>query len=490
MQPTSASRPGKGILRIGPFAFALLLVTASSSGQTTDYPRILSEPGALYNARAMGMGNAYSTIGYDYSAVRFNPATLAVADSFTFSMAVNYNAYPNSAEYQQTKTPFTTSNTSLNQFGITIPVSKVSRRAVIALGYTQSKDFNRNLKFSGYDNSSSTLVQDLTVGGSTLPGRLGLSYPGTDPSGPYQTILTGNLQQSGYVLESGSMLQFSLGASTETAANVFVGASFNYTYGTLMSDREFREIDTNNVYGAGVLTVPSDPATADFQSFYLHDVRDASFKGVDFKVGLLYKFYNFISIGASFKIPTPHSVSEDRTVQGSSVFASGTRTARDPMQTLSYTVTPAYEATVGAAVNLWFLTATAEATFIDYTQMSYKSGPDVLEIGLLNKNIAENYARVLNLNGGAELRIPFTGLIARAGFMYRPSPYKNDGAEFDRKYLTLGAGINSSGFLSFDLAYGYGWWQERYRGSGATFEGVTQNIQVHDILATIKVTFP
>jgi hypothetical protein len=109
---------------------------------------------------------------------------------------------------------------------------------------------------------------------------------------------------------------------------------------------------------------------------------------------------------------------------------------------------------------------------------------------LYNKQAVDTYSRVLNLNGGAEFRLPFTGLSARAGFMYRPSPYKTDKQEFDKKYLTLGVGMNSGGWLAFDVAYGYGWWKAVYRGSGQTFAGVIQNVQVHDVLTTIKVTVP
>jgi len=39
-------------------------------------------------------------------------------------------------------------------------------------------------------------------------------------------------------------------------------------------------------------------------------------------------------------------------------------------------------------------------------------------VGLRNKEVTEQFTRVLNLNGGAELRLPFTGLIARAGFQF------------------------------------------------------------------------
>ena len=472
---------------------SLLLFSSLSPAQVDDFLKMHSEPGSLTNARAMAMGNAYSTFGYDFSAVRFNPATLAVADSLTFSFGINYNVYPNSAEYQSQSIPFTTSNTALSQFGMTFPISTPDRRAVLAAGYTVTQDLNRNLKFNGYNSATSTLVQDLTSQENGIVNDLALNYPVFDTTGAplgMATILTGGLQQDGYIVESGSVVNLSAGISTETARNVFFGASANYTIGTWTSDREFTETDVNDVYGAGTRTVPSDQYTADFQSLYYHDVRDVVMKGFELRLGLLYKFFDFISIGGSYKLSTPHTLSETITAEGTSRFASGKRSIVEPDRNFSYTVAPAPEITLGASVNLWIITAMAEATFVDYTQITYSDGPSTLQTSLYNKQAVDTYSRVLNLNGGAEFRLPFTGLSARAGFMYRPSPYKTDKQEFDKKYLTLGVGMNSGGWLAFDVAYGYGWWKAVYRGSGQTFAGVIQNVQVHDVLTTIKVTVP
>jgi hypothetical protein len=471
----------------------LLVLPARSLAQTDDYLHMHSEQGSLYNARATAMGNAYSTIGYDYSAVRFNPSTLAVADSLSFLFGINYNVYPNTAQYRGASPLATTTNTAFTQFGMTVPLSSDTRRTVAALGFAESKDLSRNFRFSGYNSTTSTLINDLTNSGSPIAGDLALNYPVYDSSGGVlrtSTILGSDLQQDGIVDETGSVLTLSGGLATETAHNVFFGASVNYNIGTWKSSREFTESDADNVYGAGTSTIPGNPATADFQSFYYHETRDVLMKGFEIRLGVLYKFFDFISIGGAYKIALPHTIEETRTIEGTSQFASGTRSATEPFQNLTYTVIPAPEMTAGAAVNLWLLTVTAEATFIDYTQITYGDGPSKLETSLMNKQAAETYARVLNLNGGAEFRIPFTGLSARAGFMYRPSPYKADPSDYDRKYLSAGIGYVSEGWLSFDVAYGYGWWNEPYRGNGQTFSGVIQQIQVHDLISTIRLTLP
>jgi long-subunit fatty acid transport protein len=130
----------------------------------------------------------------------------------------------------------------------------------------------------------------------------------------------------------------------------------------------------------------------------------------------------------------------------------------DPVPVSSeYRLLPPFEGTVGASVNLWILTGTAEATYVDYSETMLTGGTDIPEESEINKRIKEELTRVVNLNVGAEFRIPFTGLSARAGAMYRPSPYKADPSRYDQKFVTLGLGINSSDRLHFDIGYLYRW---------------------------------
>ncbi len=122
---------------------------SAAPAQTTDILLRLSEPGTIFSARALGMGNAYSTIGYDFSGTRFNPATMAVLDSTTFAMSVNFLASPNSAAYQNAQTPFTTTSTSLGQFGMTFPVHFGERRSVFALGFLPVQGFQPQYEVRG-----------------------------------------------------------------------------------------------------------------------------------------------------------------------------------------------------------------------------------------------------------------------------------------------------------------------------------------------------
>ncbi|MCK5571367.1 MAG: hypothetical protein KAJ12_01340, partial [Bacteroidetes bacterium] len=303
-----------------------------------------------------------------------------------------------------------------------------------------------------------------------------------------RTIINGNLEESGFILDQGGLVHFSVGASYELVSGVFFGMSGNYTIGTYLSDREYYETDAQDNYDASTQTNPSDPRTTDFQELYIHDVRDVEYSGWDFKFGVLYKFYNFVAISAAFKVPTPHTVSEIQNVSGYAQYEVGrlASTAGIETETL-YKVTPPYEATVGAMINLWILTGTLEATYVDYTQIDFSGGLELPQRTLAIKEVKEKLTQVVNINGGAEFRLPFTGVSARAGFMYRPSPIKDDPMEFDTKVLTAGVGINSSERLAFDVGYAIGFWTQR--GNQYGLEDLTQEVVTHNVLISVKFSF-
>jgi len=458
---TGRNRDVVGILLV-----LLLSWPVSGFAQSIDDAIRISRQGINFNGRALGMGDAYSTIGYDFSALRMNPATMGLSERATYTMSVNSNSFHNSMSFFGSTTEFTSSNTTLNQAGFTFPVRLDStRKAVFGFGYTQSKDFNAGGKYNAYNAGGASFTQLLAANPNDVAHTLGLTYPTYDAAGRYigdATVLNGKFQERGYVLDGGNLVHLSGGVALQAAPGVFFGVSGSYNIGTFDTDREYTAEDIAGVYPDSLRTQPNDPRTAGFIDVTYRDIRASEYRGGDVRFGVIYRFENFIGISASFKIPIVHSVTGTKYLSGTSRFATGTVIEVNPVATpLSYKITPPYETTVGAMVNLWFLTGTAEATYVDYTQMKYSGGDDFTAQSDINKRIKDEFTRVLNLNIGAEFRLPFTGLSARAGAMYRPSPYKGDATRYDQKFLTIGLGINSSEILQFDLGYMYGWRGQR-----------------------------
>jgi hypothetical protein len=282
------------------FAAAVMLLTVFAtpvvfSQQISDALRV-SRQGLHFNARALSLGNAYSTIGYDFSALRFNPATMAVSDKFSWTMTLNANAFKSNSDYYGSRVPFTTTSTTGSQAGLTIPFRFDSTRSVmIGLGYTQSKDFNLGFKFEGLNAGTRfpSFIQVFADHADPTARTLGLSYSTYDSSGNYlgdQTIFGVNMYEKGYLFDDGGLTHFSFGALVEASHNIFFGVSGSYNTGHYTSDRAVRFGLTILL---GVLTVPGNLQTNGFVSTDYRAVRDKQYRGWDARFGILYKLENF-----------------------------------------------------------------------------------------------------------------------------------------------------------------------------------------------------
>jgi hypothetical protein len=456
----------------------------------------VSISGQIYDARTLSMGNSNSVFNYTYTATLLNPATLGLARKFTVNTSVGANLYNNEAFFINDSLLSKRTETVLYQLGLVIPLTSdsASNNFAISLGYNRSKDFNRILKFSGFNSTNSSLIQDLTSINNYIPRDLLLSYPEFDPgSNEYlgdRTIFNGNLNQEGYVLEEGGINHWSFGVAGELAYNIFFGASFNYNVGSYLRDGEFTESDSRNTYPDSIRTIENNPLTAGFQSFYINDIKDWVFNGYDLRIGVLYRFFNFIGIGGSVKTPSVISVEENHYFRGKTQFATEYFAEIDTVIQNKFTIQSPYEFSVAADVNLWIITGTAEITYIDYTQMKFSGDLEVPEQSALNKKIIDTYTQTFNAKIGAEFRLPFTGLSARAGAMYIPYPVADAPTEYDRKFLTAGLGIRSGeGAMEFNVAYVYGWWDHVAEDYGSSIQPIRQSIISQNILASLSLRF-
>jgi hypothetical protein len=477
------------------FAASSLLAQGYFAPNSTD-ALLFSQIGRISDARALAMGNAHSVLSDNYTATVMNPASLGLSRRITAGTSIAANLFRNDATFLENETYSNKTETFLNQFGLVFPLvsDSAENNVVLSIGYNQTNNFNNILKFSNFNSSSTNLISDLTSYNSSLTKRLLLSYPNIDPAtNEYlgeTTILKGNLEQDGYIVNEGSINLWSVGFAYEFAHNVFFGVSTNYLIGSYTNDREYFETDSADFYTSAVRTVPTNSLTAGFEEFYVNDIVSRIYNGVDFRFGVLYKFYNFISIGGTVKTPSIISVDDEHYFNGRSKFSTGNTVTVDSVLTSQFTIQSPYEITVAASVNLFFLTGSAEVTYIDYTQMRYSDGLDVPERSAINKKIIDEYSQIFNLRVGAEFRLPFTGLSARAGAMYLPSPLKNDPTEYDRKFLTAGLGINSGeGSMEFNISYVLGFWDETSGEYGPNIPTITRSVRSDNIVGSLVLRF-
>lgn len=476
-------------MKLTAFSLALLTVfcffAATANAQNASDALRLSDIGLGSGARALGMGNAYQSLSDDYSAASFNPAGFGFLKRMEFAGGLNFSKFNNNTTFFGSTSNLSNSATNLNQFSFAFPFPTIRGSLVFAVGYNRDKDFTGAVNFNGFNNGTTSMIQSL-AGIGDVSYNLFL----TDTSG--YTPINGHLNQEGTILSSGSIGRWSFSGAIEVARNVLVGATLNIISGSYNRNRDYYETDINNVYGANFRTDPLDSRTADFQEFYLNDVLNWDISGWDAKVGFIYQISPLARIGASVKFPTSYTIKEDYTVNGTSTFATHDFSLDPPFESKTeYDISSPYQLSGGASVNLKGLIVSGDLTYIDFTQMEFKSGGDLdaATISANNKDIKQLFRAVLNYNLGAEYTIPTVNLRLRGGFILNPSPYQGDPSERDRKYITGGIGFLAEEAFAFDLGYAYGWWKDIGDNYGANVSRTYQDIKSHNLILSVSYRF-
>lgn len=458
----------------------------------------LSESGIVLGARSLGMGNAYVAAGNDFSATMFNPAGLALITKAELYTEYNYNNYDNSVGFFNRNSQLSNSVSKLGQFGIALPMPTIQGSFVLGFGYSQVKDFNGTLGFSAFNSGSNSYIQDLTfspyIADRDIAFKLALSYPLYSNNGTYlrdTTRINGKLNQRGNILQDGSLNAWSFSAAMEVEKDIFIGATINLYSGNFNKNKDYTEEDVNNIYPASVLLDPSEPTSADFKSFTLHDRISWDISGSGLNIGGLMKINNNLNIAANIKFSKTFTVKETYYVNGTSYFGLDTRFVLDPAidSKNDYEITTPAEFTFGATYILNNLTVSGSATMIDYSSAKFTSGFDMIGLDNKNSDIKSMFRSVINLNAGFEYIVPSTNLAIRGGFILMRSPFRDDPNEYDKKFLTAGVGIHLTKSISVDGAYAYGWWKDYGDNYGSGVSRTYQDIKNQNIITSLKYNF-
>ncbi len=448
----------------------------------------LSDIGLGFNARALGMGNAYTALSDDFSAVYFNPAGLGLVKRLEFAGGLNYSKFENDVTFFGDKVNSSNSETKLDQLSFVFPFPTLRGSFVLALGYSREKDFNGINTFKGFNPGNNSMTQAL-LGSGDVSYLLYL----TDATGE-TTPINGKLSQEGTITSSGGIGKWSFSAASEIARKFYLGGTLNIYSGDYKRTREYYEDDTKNYYGIDVLTDPSTANTADFQTFHFNDILDWDISGWDAKVGFIYQAYSSIKlgvrVGGSIKFPTTYTIKEDYSVSGESIFANASYTIDPPLESkVEYEIKTPFTFSGGLSVNYSGLILNTDVSYIDYTQMEFSSGLSASATMQNNNDIKNLFRGVMNFNVGAEFTIPETDLRVRGGFILNPSPYDGDPSEYDKKYVTAGLGFLTDETIALDLAYVHGWWKDIGDNYGDNVSRTFQDITYSNLIFTFSYRF-
>ncbi|MBZ0201373.1 MAG: hypothetical protein K8H86_16005 [Ignavibacteriaceae bacterium] len=467
--------------------FSILFVTLTSGvfAQGINDALRLAYPGLSPNARALGMGNSYIALSDDASAMYFNPAGMGLIKRLELSGGIDYSNFNNKTTFMGNNTTYSNSSTKLDRISFAFPFPTMRGSLVFGMSYHATKDFNGALKFDGFNNSSTSLIQDFL--NTDIPFDLYL----TDVNN--NTPINGNLNQSGNSLSSGILNNWTFSGAMEVSPNLFVGANLNINTGSYTWNNEYYEDDTKNIYQGK--TDPATAGTEDFRTFYLNRILNWDISGWDAKVGILYQMKNNFRFGATIQFPKSFTIKEKFDVAGKSEFGTGAVYYLDEAKysdNVEYDITTPFELGAGLSYSLKGLVASAEVTLVDYKQIKFSGAGNGLSsqyIEGINKDVKDFLRAVVNYNAGLEYTIPNIGLRLRAGYFVQRSAYQDDPSEYDKKYITGGIGFLTDETIGIDLSYVHGWWNDFGDNYGSNVSRTFQEITLDNVMMTITYRF-
>lgn len=445
----------------------------------------LALPGLGVGARSLGLGNAYTGVANDYSALFWNPAGLAQAQYGEFSFGLSYQSHGDKSAFYGQNKDYTSSATNLNALGLVYPVPVRRGSLVFAFGYDRQSNFTTGMSFQGF-NPVSSIIQTWAPNGTKYPPdislaeQLELAHVDT-VAGTFISPISGRVTQSGEVTEGGGLNNWSVGGAVDIAKNVSVGVTLSYVSGVYRYDRNYHELARQGEYAAPF----------DMKELVVDEFIDGDVSGFNAKFGLMYRIPDFFRFGIAVKTPTSFSVKESFGTTATSYFWTP-----DPQGYSSYgpidnpgndeyTVHTPWVFSAGASVNLWRLMLSGDVDLTDWTELEFTESNSDLDIQGLNRQIRDTFRPAMNVRAGAELDL-YVRL--RAGFMYNTSPYKGDPTTFDQKYITAGVGLPLGESTMLDLGYAYGWWST-YRLNYDENSKVNESLKTNNFLLTLTHRF-
>lgn len=461
--------------------------------QNTNDALRLSYSGLGSNARALGMGNSYIGLSDDASASFFNPAGFGLIRKIEFSGGFSYFNLKNDAEFFDSKSNYSNSNTNLNRVSFAFPMPTTRGSLVFGLSYHNTSDLTGALKFDAINNSNSW-INYYSLRNNNVPYDLYLSYPLRDAQNQYikdTTLIGGGLNQSGNILNTGRVNNWTFSGAIEVYKNLFVGLNLNVISGSYSSTNDYYEDDVNNIYQGE--TSPGDQQTTDFRSFQINRLLKWDLEGWNAKFGMLYQLNTNSRFGLTVQLPKEFTIKEKFVVNGSSDFANRSYSLAeiDYSDEVEYKIQTPFEIAGGFALSFRGLIFSAEANFIDYSQIEFsdKSGLGESYVAGVNKDVKELLTAVVNYNFGLEYTFPEYGIRLRTGLIIKPSAYKEDDQTFDKKYFTAGLGFLADETVGIDVGFAHGWWKDFGDNYGNNLSRTFQNISVNNLMITATFRF-
>lgn len=474
---------------IVPGALLALLMVVCLSPAAAQFPEDalrFSSSGFGVGARALGMGNAYTGVANDFSALYWNPAGLVQLHEGEFSFGLSHVNAANTGTFFGSSTAYTNSATTLNALGFVFPAPVRRGALVLAFGFSRNSHFTSGLSFSGF-NPLSSIIQSWAPNGQPYPADLTIAEElelakADTTTGRFRSPITGNVTQRGTVTEEGGLNNWSAGGAIDIAKNLSLGVTLTYLAGSYRYDRTYSEADDKRLF----------PSPFDFRSLTVDEFIESDISGVTAKFGLMYRVPERYRVTFTVQAPTVLNVKERFGSSASSAFytpdrnGNSTYKAQDREDRGEYDIHSPWIFGGAGSVIIGDLLLSAEVEAADWKSLAFANATS--EVLAKNKEMKTLFRSVINYRAGAEYEIPGIGLRVRGGYSFEKSPFAADPASFDRKFVHGGLGIPLAPSTMFDVGYSFGWWRT-YRTNYDATSRVDEKITTNTVFATLTHRF-
>lgn len=420
-------------------------------------------------ARSGGMGNAFGSLGGDFTSVGINPAGLAIYRSGEFAFSPYFGHTNVDATYLGTTTSeykYDLRFSNLSYVGAFRTKNDGESGLVsvnFGVGYNRLNDFNKKMMVQG-DGAKSSFLDYFTENANNnkwsefyeeLAWKTDVLLFDEDKKEYWNDISEdgyGQSQRKSYNY-SGAIDEFTLALGLNFSHRFYLGASLG------ISDLYFKESTTHREWDA-------KNNIAFFNEMSFGSSLRTTGTGYNFKIGAIARPTDILRVGLAIHTPTFYNLRDNfETWMTSSItFDDGTESfeKKSPFRDYEYRLETPFKAVLSGSVIL----AKRGLVSIDYEYLNY--GKSKLrdydsddQFITRNNQIEELFRPVGNLRLGGEYRAT-DNLSLRAGFEYYPSAYNDNAfgvsqpnANNNYNVYSAGLGYKTGGFF-IDAAYRYG----------------------------------
>ena len=443
-------------------------------------------------ARNLAIGGVMGSLGGDITATYVNPAGLGFYK--TREVVITPGLYLNKlkADFRETTTTEKQKTFGFGPSGFIIGTPNrydSKKSSAFSIAISQVASFNNTIRYKGLNNFSSfseQFAEEFAKSGKSIDEVLNTSsdFPYTSALG-LQTYLIDTvrvgaalqvrgasenildagqaLQQEMYKKTSGGIYELAVGGAVNNGGKWLLGGTLGIPIVSYKSDMEYNESDTSSNKLNG------------FNSFTYKDNFQTTGVGFNVKLGAIYKPQEYIRLGLALHTPSFYFFTDEHTADlttrletpsgQAETFSESSLlfTNNAPGESRYIQNTPWRAIVSGAYVfrevedvqkQKGFISADIE--YVNHKGTRFNSDAEVPTEGEkeyykeLNNVVKDFYKGAFNFKVGGEMK--FNILMARLGFAYYSSPYKDAGYKANNMLLSGGLGYRHRGVF-VDLTY-------------------------------------